>query len=623
MLAFYLSRREISSGELRELLEQHVIRETVPNFFVHLKKLPLTLNGKVNLAALPSLQEIREKTSSAAGYVAPRSATEELLAGIWSQLLGIGKVGIHANFFELGGHSLLATQMVSRIGRVFSVELPLRAVFEALTVAALAGRIDDERSHRGGISMQSISRISRLQPMPLSFAQQRLWFMDQLQPGNIAYNVPLAVELKGELDVPALCAALEEVVRRHEILRTRFVEREGVPFQEVVEDFQLVVEQIDLSEWPAAEREEEVRRQAHAQAAKPFKLDEGGLLRVKILRVAENDHVLLVVMHHIVTDEWSMNIVTQETVLAYEARCANQPSPLQPMEIQYADYAAWERSWLQGEVLQKHLDYWKKQLHGMHAMELQVDHPRRKGRSPGSWLRFEVPQDVSAELSRFCREQNVTLYMGLLTAFNILLGKYTALTDISVGGLVANRAHSQSEALIGFFANTLVLRTDLGRDPSFLAALRQVRDMTFEAHEHQSLPFETLVKELQLDRELADKAVAPVLFSFQNSQSGGPTFSKLKAVEVNADSGHVAKYDLYLQMRDAGQSIVGVWDYNAELFESGTIQQMNSHFLNLLRNVLRDPSAPISRITLLADGETERLLTRPELTDLVTGDLSF
>jgi acyl carrier protein len=345
----------------------------VPRVWVLLEKLPLTGNGKVDRRALP---EVEGEGGGVEEYEGPRNAEEEIVCGLWGEVLKQERVGIRANFFELGGHSLLATQLVSRIRVALGVELPLRALFEAPTVAGLVERIEEERRQSGGRVLPRLERGSREVAPPLSFAQQRLWFIDQLQPGNTLYNIPMAVRLSGELNREALKWSVGEIVRRHEALRTRFPEREGVAVQEIVEEGWRGVEEIDLRGKEEVEREEEAQRVVEEEAGKGFDLGQGPLLRVKLLQVEEQEHVLVVTMHHIVSDGWSTGVMVREFVSLYEARSQGRPSPLPELEIQYADYAMWQRGWLQGEVLAEQVEYWRGQLQGVEALELPVEHGR-------------------------------------------------------------------------------------------------------------------------------------------------------------------------------------------------------------------------------------------------------
>ena len=405
--------------------------------------------------------------------MAPRTPTEELLAEIWAKLLDIERVGIHDNFFDLGGHSLLATQVVSRMREAFEVEIPLRRLFEVPTVAGLAESI--EAARRAGQNLQAppILPVPRDGDLPLSFAQQRLWFIDQLEPGISAYNIPAAVRLKGPLNLAALEQSLNEIVKRHEALRTTFARWMDGPTQVIAPTLTITLPVVDLRELSESERETEVRRLVTAEAQRPFDLSRGPLLRVTLLRLGEEEHVGLLTMHHIVSDGWSTGILIREMAVLYVAFSAGRSSPLPALPIQYADFAHWQRQWLQGEVLETQLAYWKEQLLGAPPlMDCRRTTPGRRCRLSGVRTnRCCCPEHRGEGLKALSRQEGVTLFMTLLAAFKVLLYRYTSQDDLIVGTPIANRNRLEIEGLIGFFVNTLVLRTDLSGNPSFRRAL--------------------------------------------------------------------------------------------------------------------------------------------------------
>ena len=423
-----------------------IIEETIPNLFMHLKRLPLTVNGKINYQALPTIEEIRETIKRE--FVAPRTPTEELLAGIWAEVLGLKQVSVHENFFELGGHSLLATQIISRVRDLLHVDLPLRIMFESPTVADLAQSIQVALlKETSELIAPPIDRAPREDRLPLSYAQQRLWFMHQLDPDSPAYNIPLAVRLSGRLDVAALRVTLTEVVRRHEALRTTFAVCDGQPRQVIHPPAPLEMPIVDLTSVDADKREREVKGLAGEEARLPFELERGPLLRARLLRLSEEEHVLLVTMHHIVSDGWSMGVLVREVAALYAAFCAGAESPLEELPIQYADYAVWQREWLREEVLERQLEYWRKQLTGVPSvLELPSDHPRPAVQSfRGSFEPVMVPAEVTTRLKELARAEGVTLFMLLLGAWQVLLSRYTGVEDIVVGTPIANRQRGEVE----------------------------------------------------------------------------------------------------------------------------------------------------------------------------------
>jgi non-ribosomal peptide synthetase component F len=440
------------------------------------------------------------------------------LAGIWSEILGLQQVGVNDNFFELGGHSLLATQLFSRLRNTFSVELPLRCLFDAPTVAGLAERIETVCRTQLGLQAPPLLPVARDQHQ-LSFAQARLWFLEQLEPGNFAYNIPAGVRLTGSLHVMALKQSLNEIVRRHEALRTSFTTVNGEAVQVITQTSTLLLPIVNLSELPQAEQQAEVERLATAAAQGSFDLAQGPLLRATLLQLNETEHILLLTMHHIVSDGWSMGVFIRELAALYCAFSNEKPSPLPELPIQYADFAHWQRQWLQGEVLEEQLSYWKQQLNNAPpVLELPTDRPRPPIQSyQGAIASLVLCESLSQKLKFLSQRSGVTLFMILLAAFQTLLYRYTGQSDICIGSPIANRNRSETEGLIGFFVNTLVLRTDLSGNPSFQELLGRVREVALGAYAHQDLPFEQLVEALQPERSLSHQPLFQVMFILQNS----------------------------------------------------------------------------------------------------------
>ncbi len=600
----------LSSGDLRSYLKETLPDYMVPASFVMLEQLPLTANGKVDRRALPAPQYSR--TDLARDYAGPRTLSEELLANIWLALLGVEEIGIDDNFFELGGHSLLATQLMSRVREAFGVEVSLRELFEGPTIRELGAGIEQALGEGAGVAAP-ILRADREQELPLSFAQQRLWFIDQLEPGGVFYNVPAAVRLQGSLNQEALAQTLSEVIRRHEVLRTRFgtVAGRAVQVIEAAAPVQLAVE--ELSELEVAEREARVREWAAQEAATPFDLSRGPLLRVKLLRLGAQEHVVLLTMHHIVMDGWSLGIFIREIATLYEAFIAGRPSPLPELAIQYADFAVWQRAYLQGEVLEQQLKYWREQLAGAETvLKLPTDKPRPASYSyRGAIHTFVLPEAVTAPLRKLSQEQGCTLFMTLLASFKTLLYRYTEQEDIVVGTAIANRNRSETEALIGFFVNTLVLRTDLSGNPSFRKLMQRVRETTLGAYVHQDMPFEKLVEELQPERSLSQAPLFQVAFGVRNNPSQTLTLPglELSQMEFEFDAG---RFDLTLWISESQDELSGIWYYNTDLFEVATIKRMQGHFETILQNVLAQPDLPLSEIEMLTEDEKKQQLVQKQ-----------
>src|SRR5581483_7084076 len=466
----------------------------VPAAFVAMERLPLSPNGKVNRKALPAPDYARPELSRE--YQQARTPAEEMIAGIWSEVLKLDAVGVHDNFFELGGHSLLATQVVSRIRRTFQVELPLRALFEAPTVAGLAQKIE---SLEKGIQVPPITRVPRDGNLPLSFAQQRLWFLDQLEPNNPLYNVPHAVRIHGALDVGLLNKALSTIVSRHEALRTSFQTRNDEPLQVIAPALEVPLQVTDLTSLPESER-----KLATEEIRSPLNLRTGPLLRASLWKLADDDYVLVINTHHIVSDRWSLGVLSQELATLYEAFRSGKGSPLPDLPIQYADYAVWQRELLSRESLDAQLGYWREKLQGAPgSLDLLPDRPRGPVQTfNGAQHSIVLPKSLLQSLKLISRTENSTLFMTLLAAFNVLLSRYSGQEDIVIGSPIAGRNHAELEKLIGFFVNTLVLRTDLSGNPSFRELLARVRETAMGAYAHQDVPFEKLVEELHPDRDL-------------------------------------------------------------------------------------------------------------------------
>ncbi|HEX7957441.1 MAG TPA: condensation domain-containing protein, partial [Pyrinomonadaceae bacterium] len=437
-------------GELRGHLQAQLPDYMLPSAFVFLPELPLTSNGKVDKRALPAPDSARPELAHQ--FVAPRTPVEEMLCGIWAEVLGVERVGIHDNFFELGGHSLLATQMVSRVRHAFHLELPLRALFDAPTVAQLAQHLHAQLAAEADVQAPPLQAGARREPLPLSFAQQRLWFLDQLEPESPFYNIPLAVRLNGQLNQEVLARTLTEILRRHEVLRSRFATVEGRPTLLLDEAEAVTVPTVDLSGLDASARRQEAERLAAAEAQRPFDLSAGPLWRVHLLKLGEEEHVLLFSLHHIVTDGWSMGVLVREVSALYDAFSRGETSPLPELPIQYADYAVWQQAWLSGEVLGRQLEYWRGRLAGAPAvLELPTDRPRPAVQSfRGAYVEVEVGQEVSAGLVALGRHEGVTLYMTLLAAFQVLLSKYSGSEDVVVGSPIAGRTRKEVGDLIGF-----------------------------------------------------------------------------------------------------------------------------------------------------------------------------
>ena len=607
LVAYVVAHEGQPPTGLRQYLGERLPDYMVPQAFVELSEVPLTPSGKVDRKALPAPGPAGGAESA---YVAPRGASEELVAGIWAEVLGVGRVGVEDNFFELGGHSLLATQVISRIRAVLNIEIPLRIMFEQPTVRALALEGDARLRAGESVSAPPLVQVGRDKPLPLSFAQQRLWFLDQLEPDAAAYNIPAALRLRGPLDAAALQRSLSEIVRRHEALRTTFAVLHDEPRQLIHPPRPVELPLFDLSALGAAEREREARRLVGAEAVRPFDLAGGPLLRAGLVRLGEEEHVALLTMHHIVSDGWSIGVLVKEVAALYEAYSTGHESPLAELEIQYADYAVWQRGWLQGAVLEEQLSYWREQLAGAPAvLDLPTDRVRPRIRSyQGAAHGFALGKELSRALKELSQRESVTLFMTLLAAFQVLLSRYSGQEDISIGTSIAGRTRAETEGLIGFFVNTLVLRTDLsGGGVSFREALRRVREVTLGAYAHQDVPFEKLVEELQPTRELSHSPLFQVMMVMPNAPEEALALSGL-ALSAEAGQSGVAKYDLSLAVGESKAGIEGAIGYSTDLFDAGTIARMSEHFEHLLEGIISDPEQEIRSAALMRAGERHQVV---------------
>ncbi|HEU0076267.1 MAG TPA: AMP-binding protein, partial [Longimicrobiaceae bacterium] len=593
-------------AELRAHLRERVPEYMLPSAYVVLERLPQTPNGKVDRRALPAPEAAG---AGAGGYAAPRTPTEEVLAGLYADVLGAERVDAHADFFDLGGHSLLATRVVARAREAFGVDVELAQLFEAPSVAALAARVDALLREGAGMQAPPIVPVPRDGELPLSFAQQRLWFIDQLQPGSAAYNIPAALRIRGPLDAAALERALAELVRRHEALRTTFASTGGRAVQVVHPAGGFTLPRLDLGGRPEAEREAELRRLADADEATPFDLSAGPLLRALLVRLADEEHALLVNMHHIVSDGWSVDVMVREVAALYNAFCEERPSPLPELPVQYADYAAWQRAWLTGETLERQLGWWRERLAGAPpVLELPTDRPRpRLAGAGGSKVPLHVPVETADALRALSRREGATLYMTLMAGWQALLGRHAGQTDVVVGMPVAGRNRAEVEGLIGFFVNTLVIRTDLADRPDARALVRRVRATTLGAHQHQDVPFERLVEELGVERSLDHTPLFQVVFNLRNPEGGGARLAgaELEGIET---SGGTAKFDLTLTVADDGRELGGSLGFRTDLFDAATMERMLEHFVLLLRGMAESPDAPLATLPILAARERHRVL---------------
>ncbi|HKV09555.1 MAG TPA: amino acid adenylation domain-containing protein, partial [Thermoanaerobaculia bacterium] len=585
----------------------------VPSTFVSLAALPLSPNGKVERRLLPAPEG--ERGPEDASYVAPRTPVEELVAGIWSEVLGVDRIGARDSFFDLGGHSLLATRVTSRLRRALGVDVPLKTLFEAPTVAELAAVLE-KAGRQGRRPEPPLRPVPRKGALPLSFAQQRLWFLDQLEPGSALYNMPSAFLLEGGLDARALASACHRIAGRHEVLRTVFPSVNGEPVQVIRAAGEGSLPLVDLSGLAPEIRERVARDLVRQEAHRPFDLARGPLLRGLLVRLAGDRHVLSVSLHHIVSDGGSIEIFERELVALYGAAAAGRPSPLPDLPLQYADFAVWQREWLSGEALESEIGYWRERLAGAPpVLDLPTDRPRPKELGQrGASRSLELPESLSRSLGALARAETATPFMVLLAAFSALLARATGRTDVLLGTPIAGRSRLETEPLIGLFVNTLVLRTDLSGDPEVRELLRRARETALGAHAHQDLPFERLVEELEPQRSLAHTPLFQVLL-VQAPRRESPGLPGLAVLPFGAGSG-TAKFDLTLAVSEGGPGLGLALEYRTDLFDATTADRLLAHLAVLLEGVAEAPGRRLSELPVLTPPERAQVVSEWNATGL-------
>jgi amino acid adenylation domain-containing protein len=576
-----------SPQELRRFLATQLPEYMLPTAFVTLPALPLTLNGKVNRRALPDPDWFLD--TAAGTFETARTLTEEILAGIWSDVLRLERINIHDNFFSLGGHSLLATQIIARVRDALQVELPLRTLFQQPTVAKMAACIE-ERSNDRPATDGPIPPLPRPDPIPLSFNQHQLWSFQREHPDNPVHNVLLALRISGQLNRAALQQSFDALALRHEVLRTSFTTSAGQAVQVIAPDLSVPLALVDLRQLPQAARDPEIQRRATVQAQQPFDLEQAPLLRITLLELDDAEHVLLLTLHHILIDGWSLGVLVRELTTLYAAYADSAEPELPELPIQYADYALWQRRWLQGKQLDRQMTYWRQQLADAPAtLELPTDRPRPPLQSfHGARHLFLLPLPLSTALNELSRREGTTLFMTLLAAFHVLLARYSGQEDMVVGTRIANRTRVETEGLIGFFANTLVLRANLAGTRSFRQVLQQVREVMLGAYTHQDLPFEYLVEQLQPEQDTTRHPLYQVQCILQTAPIPALELPGLRLELIPVDP-QMTPLDLALELTDTDQGLRGFFEYNVDLFDPATIVNMRSDYEMLLAEIADNP----------------------------------
>jgi amino acid adenylation domain-containing protein len=613
LVAYVAAPASIRADALRAAVQAELPDYMVPSAYVVLDALPLTPAGKVDRRALPASDPARARET----HGALRGPVEEAIAGFFREVLRVDEVGAHDAFFDLGGHSLLATQVMARVRSALGVEVPLRALFEAPTPAGLARRVEEALGAGATTTAPPLVRVAREGTVPLSSGQERLWFLDQLTPGDASYVVPVLVRFAGRADRDAIGRAVRELVRRHEVLRTVYALVDGAPVGIVRDELDAAPAFTSVIALPEAERAAALRRAVTEEARRPFDLAAGPVLRAHVLEVSGEEHAVLLTMHHIVSDAWTARILREELSALYGAFRAGAPSPLADPPIQYADWAAWQRRRLEGGALDAQLAYWTQHLAGAPAaMDLPSDRPRPQVPSGrGARRSFALPEDLGRALAKLGQREGATLFMTLLAALDVLLFRYTGQRDLVVGTPIANRTHAETERVVGFFVNTLALRAEIDEGEGFASLLGRVREACLGAYAHQDMPFERLVQHLAPERDLSRTPLFQVMLVLENTPREAVAAPELAGgPEIDADHG-TAKFDLTLWMAEGPRGLAGSIEYATDLFDAPTIARMAGHLRVLLEGVVARPLAPLSEIAILRPEEEHQLVVAWNATD--------
>jgi amino acid adenylation domain-containing protein len=594
------------SAALRLELKRRLPEHMIPSAFVVLAALPLTATGKVDRQALLAAELA---TDAGGSYAPPATPTEQAVAEIWTGILGVQRVGRDDDFFALGGHSLLATQVVLRVKQVFAIELPLYALFESSKLSSFARQIDGSKLQNATPPAAGPRRVPRGGDLPLSFGQQRLWFQVQLEPASPAYNVPVALRLAGRLDTGALVRSLDELVRRHEALRTRFPVVDGEPVQRIAAAAGMPLARLDLASLPAARRDAEALRRAEEASRQPFDLATGPVVRGLLLRLRDGDHALVVTMSHLVADGWSLNVLMRELGELYLAGSRGLPSPLPELPIQYADFSCWQREWLTDEVLEEQLRFWRERLRGVpDLLELPTDRPRPSVQSvAGGAEGFILPRELAADLRQLSQAMDATLFMTLLAAFQVLLYRLSGQPDFCVGAPIANRNLADTEGLVGFFVNLLVMRAELRPGATFRERLREVREFALAAYDHQDVPFDMVVEAVRPQRSAGTSPLVQVTFDLDSPRGGEMQLADLTLSVVDTHLG-TSKRDLSLTLADDGELLQGGFVFSSILFDAVTIRRLAARLETLLTAIAAAPDGKIDELGLLAAADRRQLL---------------
>ncbi len=595
----------LDENNIKNILAEKLPDYMIPSYFVVIDKFPLTPNGKIDRKKLPdpeiSLFHRKSEFSTATNH------TEYKLIELWKQILKINSISIDYNFFDLGGNSLLATRLVISIENTFNKKLSLLEIFKTPTVRQIAEKL--QQTENKAIDLIPLKKVERPNKIPLSFAQQRLWFLDQLEPSNPVYNIPLAFKIEGKIEIAILQKAINSIISRHEVLRTRFIIEDGIPYQDIVEHLELQIQLIDLSGEDEQSKNDRVHTKLKSDARHIFDLSMGPLIVAKIYKLSSFEHVLFILMHHTVSDGWSNTVFVKELNQFYSSSINNSDPNLSKLSVQYADYSVWQRDWLKNENYDRQLDYWKKQLNGeLPTLSIYTDYPRPPIQSySGNLIQFDIEKELFGDLSLLGMKENVSVFMIILAALNALIYRYSGQTDISVGSPIANRIRSELYEMIGFFANTIIYRNQFSDNSTFTELLQSVRETCLAAYENQDIPFEKLVEELKPDRDISRTPLFQIMLAYQEDKEEYELSSGLSLKPVYVDSG-TSRTDITLHVFNSGTKLNCALEYSDKLYKPDTMKRFINNFINLLKQISKNPVQNISNVPAIETSELNRIL---------------
>jgi len=600
LVVYVTMKNGTGTTPLRRYLAERLPVTMLPSAFVELDQLPRTLNGKIDRKALPALESLKTEQENQTGSLTP---IEEIVSGIWCEVLRLPSIPRNGNFFNLGGHSLLVTQVLARIRDYLKIELPVRSVFESPTLGEFSQLVQEHLSDGQQSEQTTINKVPREAELPLSFSQQRMWFFEQLSSGTSAFNIALGVRLKGALNVDALEQTFSEIIRRHEGLRTVFPESKGQPVQVIQSPARFKLPIADLSTLPDEEREPQAARLAREETLRTFNLSTGPLVRPTLLRMNDRDHIVICTMHHIIGDGQSFEVLIAEMSQIYSAFSQGKPSSLPEVSIQYVDYAAWQQQFIQGAELEKRLAYWRRQLaDAPERLNLPVAHSRPKVQKfGGAFQEFRLSKELNDALRELSRREGLTLYMTMLSAYVLLLNQYIDDEDIVVGSVYANRERVEAEKVIGILANTLVLRVDLSGTKTFRDVMRQVRQVCLDAYTYQVSP--ELIREDLAKRGRDRERLFDVWFQFDKDRREKLEMNGLET-SWYTEGKEVTRFELSLSLGETEHEIMGKIDYDDGIFSAQTTAQMLEDYIELLKLMAADPEKNLAAISLAATAGT-------------------